>query len=120
MILDWPILLRDKNNREKERKGFGVMHRSSIFPDYHFDNRSYYSNANCVHVEFLLQQILCKTIYCRSLGIGCIVEPLITSNVNFDYKARVEMINHPLRRNVAFYGIFVLYEIFHSSLFEFS
>lgn len=94
MILVWPILLRDKNASEKERKGFGIMHRSSIFPDYHFDNRSYYSNANCVHAKSL-HQILCKTICCRSLGIGCIVEPLINSNVNFDYKARVEMINHP-------------------------
>lgn len=95
MILACPILDRDKNAREKERRGFGIMHRSSIFPDYRFDNRSYYSNANCVHEESLLQQILRKTICCRSLGIGCIVEPLNHLNVNFDYKARVEMINHP-------------------------
>ena len=72
------------------------MHRSSIFADSHSDNRSYYSTANCVEMESLiLQLILCKTIGCRSLGIQCIIEPLINSDVNFDYKARVEVINHP-------------------------
>jgi len=71
------------------------MHRSSI-PVSHFDIRSYYNNVNCVHEESLvLQQILYKTTCCRSLDIGCIVEPLNQFNVNFDYKARVEMINHP-------------------------
>jgi len=96
MILVWPILDRDKNTSEKGRRGLGIMHRSSIFPDSHSDIRSYYNNANCVHEESLvLQQILYKTICCHNLRIQCIVEPLNHLNVNFDYKARVEMINHP-------------------------
>ena len=108
MGLVWPILDRDKNTSEKERKGFGIMHRSSFFPvSQHSDNRSYYNDINCVHLEILFQQILYKTTCCRSSGIQCIVEPLNHLNVNFDYKARVEMINHPCYLQMKFYGRFI-------------